>query len=67
MVAENPDSFCGLNFPSNGFSRNISKSKNLKHWHFGQKLQPEYMGINMICMPQVDSNILDSVKFGVVS
>jgi hypothetical protein len=30
----------------------------------GKKIQPEYMGINMICMPQVDSNISDSAKFG---
>jgi hypothetical protein len=31
----------------------------------GKKIQPEYMGIDMICMPL--DNILDSAKFGVVS
>jgi hypothetical protein len=30
----------------------------------GKNIQPEYMGINMICMTQVDSNISDSAKFG---
>ncbi len=44
-----------------GFSNN-PRSKRLKQWHFDSVLS--HAGINMICMPHLDSNISDSAKFG---
>jgi hypothetical protein len=34
---------------------------------FDKCSQPEYAGINMICMPHSDSNISDSAIFGAVN
>jgi hypothetical protein len=68
-----PKTSCELNCTSKGFSCNFldlivnQSPQGISCDIFGRRSQPEYAGIEMICVPLIHSNISITVKLGVIN